>query len=82
MKSVDATEFERRFAETLDEVQRQPIVIRREGRDVAAIVSAADYERLRALNVQSFLGLREETARDATANGLIETTLADLLGDS
>ena len=82
MKSVDATEFERRFAETLDEVQRQPIVIRREGRDVAAIVSAGDYERLRALNVQSFLGLREETARDATANGLIETTLADLLGDS
>lgn len=82
MKSIDEAEVQARFDEILDEAQQQLIVIRRQGRDVAAIVSAADFERLRALNVQSFLGLREEVAREAVANGLTENGLADLLGDS
>ena len=64
MKSIDEADAQARFDEILDEAQQQPIVIRRQGRDVAVIVRAADYERLRALNVQSFLGLREEVARD------------------
>jgi antitoxin Phd len=82
MKSVDEGEAQARLDEILDEAQQQPIVIRRQDRDVAAIVSAADYERLRALNVQSFLGLRGEAAREAATNGLTEATLADLLGGS
>ena len=82
MRTIEATEAQARLDEILDEAQQQPIVIRRQGRDVAAIVSAADYERLRALNAQSFLGLREEAAREAAQNGLTETTLADLLGGS
>jgi prevent-host-death family protein len=82
VKSIDEAEAQARFDEILDEAQQQPIVIRRQGRGVAAIVSTADYERLRALNVQSFLGLSEEVAREAAANGLTETGLADLLGDS
>jgi hypothetical protein len=51
-------------------------------RNVAAIVSAADSERLRALNVQSVLGLRERIAREAASSGLDEKRLADLLGGS
>jgi len=82
MKSIDQAEAQARFDEILDEAQQQPIVIRRQGSGVAAIVSAADYERLRALNVQRFLGVREEVAREAAANGLTETRLVDLLGDS
>ena len=82
MKSIDQAEAQARLDEILDEAQQQPIVIRRQGRDVAVIVSAADYERLRALNIQSFLGLREEAAREAATNGLTEKRLADLLDGS
>jgi len=82
LKSIDEAEAQARFDETLDEAQQQPIVIRRQGRDVAAIVSAADCERLRDLNVQSFLCLREEVAREGAANGLTEKRLADLLDGS
>ncbi len=72
MKTIDEAEAQARFDEILDEAQQQPIVIRRQGRDVAAIVSVPDCERLRALNVRSLLGLREEIAREAAANGLTE----------
>lgn len=82
MKSIDEAEAQARLDEILDEAQQQPIVIRRQARDVAAIVSARDYERLRALNVQSFLDLREEVAREAATNGLTTKTLTDLLGGS
>jgi prevent-host-death family protein len=82
VKSIDEAEAQARLDEILDEAQQQPIVVRRQGRDVAAIVSAADYERLRALNVQSFLDLREQIAREAASNGLTEKRLADLLGGS
>jgi prevent-host-death family protein len=82
VKYIEAAEAQARLDTILDEAQQQPIVICRQGRDVAALVSPADYERLRALNVPSFLALREEAAREAATNGLDETTLADLLGGS
>jgi len=49
MKSIDEAEAKARLDEILNEAEQQPIVIRRQGRDFAAIVSAADYERLRTL---------------------------------
>ena len=67
--------------EILEEAQRQPIVIRRQGTDVAAIVSVTDYERLRLANVQSFFDLRKEVAEEATTSGLTEERLAEILSD-
>ena len=46
MKSVDEAEAKVHLDEILEEAQRQPIVIRRQGRDQAVVVSLADYERL------------------------------------
>ena len=40
MKSVDVTEAQARFDEILEEAQRQPIVIRREGVDCAIVLSS------------------------------------------
>jgi prevent-host-death family protein len=82
MKSIDEAEAKARLDEILMEAEQQPIVIRREGRDFVAVVSAADYERLRALNIQSFLDLREQAAREASVNRLTEEGLADVLGES
>lgn len=78
MKSVAATEAKNRLGAILDEAQREPIVIRRQDRDIA-VVSMAEYERLRAGNIQAFLDLRNEVAARAAASGLTEERLAELL---
>jgi prevent-host-death family protein len=81
MKSVAATEAKNRLGAILDEAQREPVVIRRQDRDIAVVLSMADYERLCAGNIQAFLELRKQVAADAAANGLTEERLNELLAD-
>ena len=80
MKTVAATEAKNRLGAILDDAQHEPIVIRRQDRDIAVVLSMADYERLRAGNIQAFLDLRKEVAADAAARGLTPKRLAKLLG--
>lgn len=82
MKSVPATEAKNRLGAILDEAQREPIVIRRQDRDIAVVLSMADYERLRSGNVRAFLELRNELADHATGAGLTAETLAGILNDA
>jgi prevent-host-death family protein len=79
MKSVPATEAKNRLGAILDEAQREPIVIRRQDRDIAVVLSMADYERLRTGNIRAFLDLRNEVAAQAAAGGLTEKRLAKIL---
>ena len=79
MKSVAATEAKNRLGAILDDAQREPIVIRRQDRDIAVVLSMAEYERLRAGNIKAFLELRHEVAAQAAANGLTDERLAALL---
>lgn len=81
MKSVAATDAKNRLGAILDEAQREPIVIRRQDRDIAVVLSMADYERLRSGNLRAFLDLRKEVAAEATAKGLTDERLAELLTD-
>lgn len=79
MKTVAATEAKNRLGAILDDAQREPIVIQRQDRDIAVVISMAEYERLRSGNVQAFMDLRNEAAAQATANGLTEERLAEIL---
>ncbi len=81
MKTVAATEAKNRLGAILDDAQREPVVIRRQDRDIAVVLSMADYERLRSGNIQAFLELRGKIAAEATANGLTEERLNELLVD-
>lgn len=81
MKSIDEAEAHARLDEVLDETQQYPIVIQRRGQDVAVILSMASYEQLRTGVVQAFLAIRNDVARDASAAGLTEGLLTDLLSD-
>lgn len=78
MKTI-ATEANNRLGAILDAAQREPVIIRREDQDVAVLLSMSEYERLRTGNVRAFLDLRNEVAAQATAKGLTEERLADLL---
>jgi prevent-host-death family protein len=81
VKTIPATEAKNRLGAILDAAQREPIVIRRQDRDIAVVLSMADYERLRSANVAALLELRDEVAAEAAAAGLTEERLAELLGD-
>jgi prevent-host-death family protein len=81
MKRVAATEAKNRLGAILDDAQREPIVVRRQDRDIAVILSMADYERLRSGNHEAFVEMRRAVAAQTAANGLTPTTLARLLAD-
>ena len=81
MKTIAATEAKNRLGAILDDAQREPIVITRQDREIAVVLSMADYERLRTGNIQAFLELRNQVAAEAAARGLTGDRLNELLED-
>jgi len=81
MRYVSATDAKQRLAALLDAVQREPVTIRRQNRDVAVVLSPREYERLRALNIEEFERFCDRIGERARARGLTEDKLAELLDD-
>ena len=81
MRYFSATDAKQRLAELLDAAQREPVMIRRHERNVAVILSAQEYDRLRALNVAEFQRFCDRVAEGAAARGLTEAKLAEILRD-
>ena len=81
MKSIDEAEAQARLDEIIDEAQQRPIIIQRQGIDIAVLLSNAFYERLRTGAVQDFLSIRDQVAGEAAAAGLTEDQLTELLAD-
>lgn len=81
MRYVTATDAKQRLAALLDAAQREPVVIRRQKRDVAVILSAEEYDRLRAFNVSEFDRFCDRVGAKATAHGLTARKLQQILRD-
>jgi prevent-host-death family protein len=81
MRYVSATDAKQRLAALLDAAQREPVVIRRQKRDVAVILSPQEYDRLRALNIDEFERFCDRVAEQAAARGLTEAKLSAILED-
>jgi antitoxin Phd len=81
MRTVSATDAKQRLAALLDAAQREPVVIRRQNRDVAVIMSAEEYERIRDLNAGEFQRFADRVAAQAKARGMTESVLKKLLKD-
>lgn len=81
MQFVSATEAKQRLAAILDAVQREPVTIRRQNREVAVVLSPRDYERLRGLNISEFEQFCDRVGEYAVNKGLSEQKLAEILAE-
>ncbi|MGD9537775.1 MAG: type II toxin-antitoxin system Phd/YefM family antitoxin [Alphaproteobacteria bacterium] len=81
MRYLSATDAKQRFAALLDAAQREPVVIRRWKRDVAVLLSAAEYERLSAGNAGELQCCCDLIAERAARRGLTGEKLDVLLAD-
>lgn len=81
MQTLTANEAKTRFGEFLDRVQREPVRVMRHDRVVGVMVSAEDYEAMRAFYADRLRHTLQECAESAAAVGLTEEKLAELLAD-
>ena len=81
MTTVSATHAKQNFAALLDQVQRGPVMIRRHDRDIAVVISAEEFERIRKDRWDEFNRLSAIAAEQAKAHGLTESVLADILAE-
>jgi prevent-host-death family protein len=81
LKYISTAEAERALDDVLESAQRGPVTIRRNDRDVAVVLSAVDYDRLRSRNVDEFQEFCDRVAAAAAARGLTEEKLAEMLSN-
>jgi prevent-host-death family protein len=81
MRYVSATDAKQRLAALIDAAQREPVIIRRQNREVAVLLSPQEYDRLRALNTDEFQRFCDRISERAAARGLTEEKLAKILAD-
>ncbi len=79
MQAVSATDAKQRLAALLDAAQREPVLIRRQNRDVAVIMSAEEYQRMRDLAASDFQRFCDRIAAQAKRRGMTASILRKLL---
>lgn len=81
MRYVSATEAKQRLSALLDAAQREPVIIRRQKREVAVLLSPQEFERLRGLNIDALQRFCDQVGAQAAGRGLTEDKLVEILGD-
>ncbi len=81
MLTFTASEAKQGLARVIEAAAREPVVIQRQKRDVAVVLSMQEYERLVRFNVTEFQRFCDQVGNSAKAAGLDEATLAKLLAD-
>lgn len=81
MQTFTANEAKTHFGEFLDCAQREPVRVMRHERVVGVMVSAQDYEAMRAFYANRLQATLDESATAAAAAGLTPEALDALLAD-
>lgn len=79
MRTVTASEARQGWADVIDAARREPVVIQRQKRDVAVVMSVQEYERLARLNVAEFQRFCDRVGGSAADAGMTEEVLQELL---
>jgi len=79
MQYVSSTDARNNLSKAIDMAQRQPVMVQKQGRDVAVILSPEDFARITQDNIEEFLAFCDAIGRRAQAQGMTEEKLAALL---
>jgi prevent-host-death family protein len=79
MRTVTASEARQGLSEIIEVARREPVVIQRQKRDVAVVMSMDEYERLVHLNVAEFQRFSDRVGAKAKEGGMTEDVLQELL---
>lgn len=79
MQYISATEAKQSLSKVLESSQRGPVVIQKQKRDVAVMLSMQEYRKLTALNLEDFERFCDLMARQAEENGLTQEKLEDII---
>lgn len=72
MEILNASDAKREFGEVLIKAQRGPVGINKNGKPIAVVVSAAEYEQLEALKEKQLKAAIEEGIADLHAGNVID----------
>ena len=81
MQHISSTDARNGLAKAILLAQREPVVIQKQGHDVAVILSPQDFERMTSDNIEDFLALCNLIGQKAVSAGLTEDKLTILLKD-
>ena len=81
MRTISATAAKQNFAELIDTAQREPVRIRRHNRDLAVLISPAEYDRMIQDRWKEFDRLTAIASAQAKTSGLTEEKLQEILAE-
>lgn len=81
MRTYTANQAKTHFGEFIDDAQREPVRVTRRDRVVGVMVSAHDFEAMRAYYANRLVQTMDQTGRQAQLAGLTQRKLSALLKD-
>jgi PHD/YefM family antitoxin component YafN of YafNO toxin-antitoxin module len=81
MQTITANQAKTQFGAFIDMAQREPVQVLRHDRVVGVMVSASDYEAMRAFYADRLARTLDRTAAQSAAAGLTDEGLDALLAD-
>ena len=79
MRTVTSSQARQGFAELIESTQQGPVIVQRQRRNVAVVMSMDEYERLVHLNVAEFQRFCDQVGGKAERAGMNEDVLQELL---
>ena len=79
VKTYSANDAKQSFGRVLDAALSEPVLIEKHNHPAAVVISPAEYDRLRGLNVAEFSAFCDRIGKQAQQRGLTEAGLARLL---
>lgn len=81
MQIMSSTDVKQSFGTALDAAQREPVIIQKQNRDVAVLISMAEFDKLRGLRLQVLDRIEREIAAAARTQGFTEQQLEEMIAD-
>lgn len=79
--TMTSTEVRTKFGEFLERGSREPVIIKRQHREIGAFIPIEEYRRLRKLSIKELAEAAGEVSDKAFRNGLTEEKLNEILAE-